>query len=847
MKMVGKPWEGLGRVHLRELSTNGREYLGEKKLKGEHLVELSEILLERNRWLLEDDIEEGEWMENRGEKQFTPPPKRGVGEGSAIRFIVKSSFRYNWVYVVRLSDKDLSSRDWKFARLMKQSEIQFTERNLMKIVGDLGSLGSWRQAMSVVEWVYSRDEYKHRKSRFVYTKLLAVLGKARRSSEALHIFNLMQLALNVEKIQEDCHIYPDMAAYHSIAVTLGQAGLVRELMTIIENMKRKPSKRVKNMARRDWDPCIEPDVVVFNAVLNACVPSHQWKGVSWVFQQMRKSCLKPNGATFGLAMEVMLQSGKYDLVHMFFEKMRRTGIALTALTYKVLVRSFWEEGKMNEAVEAVRDMERRGVVGTASVYYELACCLCKDGRWQKALAENRDKMFVAEQCSKRFVLLLPLDYVPHVRGNILDVDRFLVWTAGIGVTVEKLKKLPLTKPLEVAFTGMIMSCMDGGHVDGCISIFKHMNEHCSPNIGAINAMLKVYGRNDMFTKAKELFEETTKMDMAEQAYLVPDAYTYSSMLEASAVAHQWDYVEYVYKEMTLRGYQIDQKKHAWIVVEASRHGKGHLVEHAFDLTLEAGEIPHPSFFIEMVCQAVAEYNYKRATNLVNSMACASFQVSESQWTDALTRSRDRINRDALSKLLNIIQKDVVMEANAASFIKSLESLCGLNHQYGFSGFTALPTVKAEKLTADDNWGMLSSKIKVHSSEKVEGNSSIAMESSNDYGATFESRSANDSSNDLDIRLVDSNEDTDTDMRWHFGYTNDNEASNLSTVSVDDSNVKSLSLQNSQDSDLEETLNSLMGQDGNAGVPSASEILEAWKESRHKDGIFFPFQTMRNCN
>jgi len=40
-------------------------------------------------------------------------------------------------------------------------------------------------------------------------------------------------------------------------------------------------------------------------VLNACVPSKQWKGVSWVFKQLRKSGLKPNGATYGLAMEVI--------------------------------------------------------------------------------------------------------------------------------------------------------------------------------------------------------------------------------------------------------------------------------------------------------------------------------------------------------------------------------------------------------------------------------------------------------------------------------------------------------------------------------------------------------------
>lgn len=39
-------------------------------------------------------------------------------------------------------------------------------------------------------------------------------------------------------------------------------------------------------------------------VLNACVPTQQWKGVSWVFEQLRKCGLKPNGATYGLAMEV---------------------------------------------------------------------------------------------------------------------------------------------------------------------------------------------------------------------------------------------------------------------------------------------------------------------------------------------------------------------------------------------------------------------------------------------------------------------------------------------------------------------------------------------------------------
>lgn len=66
-------------------------------------------------------------------------------------------------------------------------------------------------------------------------------------------------------IQGDGRLYPDMAAYHSIAVTLGQAGLVKELISIMECMRLKPSKTLK-AGRRNWDPTLEPDMVIYNAV-----------------------------------------------------------------------------------------------------------------------------------------------------------------------------------------------------------------------------------------------------------------------------------------------------------------------------------------------------------------------------------------------------------------------------------------------------------------------------------------------------------------------------------------------------------------------------------------------------
>lgn len=143
-----------------------------------------------------------------------------------------------------------------------------------------------------------------------------------------------------------------------------------------------------------------------------------------------------------------------------------------------------------------------------------------------------------------------------------------------------MKRLSHAKPLEVTFTGMIMSSMDGGHIADCISIFEHMKSLCVPNIGTINTMLKVYGRSDMFSKAKELFEDVKRRNSDSYTSqngggtaLIPDEYTFSSMLEASASALQWEYFEYVYREMALSGYQLDQSKHASLLVEASKAGK----------------------------------------------------------------------------------------------------------------------------------------------------------------------------------------------------------------------------------------------------------------------------------
>ncbi|KAG1366927.1 pentatricopeptide repeat-containing protein, chloroplastic [Cocos nucifera] len=753
LALAGKPWERLDKVDLRGLMSL-KEECGEERLKVEHLEELKEMLAKRNgerfRWLLDDDVEEVAGVVDERERKLVPS-RQNLGDEEKIQLLIK-----------RLSSTDLSMQDWKFSRLMKQSGLFFTEMCLLKILEGLGALGNWRQALFVVEWVYNQRHYKHRKSSHMINK------------EGYIMENLMGSIPH-----EDGQIYPDMAAYHSIAVTLGQAGLLNELMTIVECMRQKPSKRINNMKHGDWDPCLEPDIVIYNA----------WKGVFWVMEQIRFSGLKPIGATYGLAMEVMLRAGKHDFVHNFFKKMQKNGLPPKAATYKVLVRTLWEEGKVDEAVEAVRDMEKRGVVGAPSVYYELACCLCNNGRWKDAIIE-----------------------------------------------VEKLTSLPLTKPLEVAFTGMILSSLDGGYINDCISIFEHMKDHCAPNIGTVNAMLKVYGHSDMFAKAKELFEATKttvssfKSCTGNDSSLELDAYSYSSMLEVSASAQQWEYFEYVYKEMALRGYQLDQRKHAWLLVEASRAGKWHLLEHAFDTVLEAGEIPRVSLFTEMTCQTIAQQNFKRTVSLINGMAHASLRVSEIQWLKLFQINMDRFSNDELDDLLNHLSGcDLVKEEPVPNFLKALQSLCGMRLLKDTTVVTDTSDVSAVTPTITGN------EKDDNSCDEIQAHIPGKMLMDDDGSPLWSQEDSLMSERHLDRTEGSSSIGVSLQERV-------NNVASSSFVGNEGKELHSVFHGYSETPITDAALDSLTAHTGRpfSELPSAYEILETWKQDRMKDGIF-PFQ------
>lgn len=511
----------------------------------------------------------------------------------------------------KLNATDVNMPEWKFSKMLHSAQIKFSDHTILRVVQILGALGNWKRVLQVVQWLHSRERFKSYKSRYIYTTVLDVLGKAKRPVEALNIFYAMRQELSS---------YPDLAAYHCIAVTLGQAGLMKELFDVIDCMRAAPEKKFKLGPLQKWDPRLEPDLVVYNAVLNACVQRKQWEGAFWVLQQLKQQGIKLSNTTYGLVMEVMFACGKYNLVHEFFRKVEKSSIP-GALNYKVLVNTLWKEGRIDEAVLAVKDMERRGIVGSASLYYDLARCLCSAGRCQEALLQ-----------------------------------------------VNKICKVA-KKPLVVTYTGLIQACLDSGSIKNGRYIFNQMHKFCSPNIVTCNIMLKSYIEHGMFEEAKDLFEKildgshhiTSKTDLSRK--VVPDKFTFNTMMEACAKTKNWDDFESVYQQMLHHGYHFDARRHLHIVLDAFRAGKGQVLETTWEHLIHFGRAPPPPIIKERFCIKLME------DELIEAISCIGIHqeiemdaFSKKSWLNLLKSKSNCLKRNTIFMLSHKL-RDLIAETD----------------------------------------------------------------------------------------------------------------------------------------------------------------------------------------
>ncbi|WVZ01699.1 hypothetical protein V8G54_022505 [Vigna mungo] len=506
-----------------------------------------------------------------------------------------------------LNGADINLPEWIFSKMIRSARLKFSDYSITRIITILGKLGNWQRVIQVIEWLQKRERFKSTKLRNIYTAALVALGKSRRPVEALNIFHAMQQQMSS---------YPDLVAYQSIAVTLGQAGHMKELFDVIDIMRSPPKKKFKTGVFKSWDPRLEPDIVVYHSVLNACVKQKQWEGAFWVLQQLKKQGQQPSATTYGLVMEVMLSCGKYNLVHEFFRKLQKSFVP-NSLTYRVLVNTLWKEGKSDEAILAVQEMENRGIVGSASLYYDLARCLCAAGRSHEALKQ-----------------------------------------------IDKICKVA-NKPLVVTYTGLMQASLDSGNIQDGAYIFEKMKEVCAPNLVTYNILLKSYLEHGMFQEAKALFEQMSENanclrgNTDYKMLVVPDTYTFNTMLDACVSEQRWDYFDHVYQKMLYHGYHFNPKRHLQMILDASRAGKERPLEITWKHLTDMDRTIPTSLIKERFCSKLEREDYLSAlTCMTSNLPKESQPFSKSSWLKLLKNNSHRFQKETIVRLMNEASKMV---------------------------------------------------------------------------------------------------------------------------------------------------------------------------------------------
>ncbi|GJP70688.1 hypothetical protein CLOP_g1600, partial [Closterium sp. NIES-67] len=257
--------------------------------------------------------------------------------------------------VERLEGTPLSASPRHVSRAVRSAGVRLSPRRVALAARLLASKGSWRRALLLVHWAARRDQ--SRVDRKVLTSLIAALGW-RYPDAVLQVMRMMM---------SQPATWPDLPAYRAAAVALGRAGYLQELLQMMQELREGPARtnraepletvgsggdgddgdgnsraangpsdRPRNQgsssnSRSSW---LAPDVVVYNALLNACGAKRQWKGVQWALQQMRHEGVTPDSATFGLAIQAMSLCSQTHYALQLLADMEAAGFSPTTRTYR---------------------------------------------------------------------------------------------------------------------------------------------------------------------------------------------------------------------------------------------------------------------------------------------------------------------------------------------------------------------------------------------------------------------------------------------------------------------------------------------------------------------------------
>merc|ERR1719229_630228 len=128
---------------------------------------------------------------------------------------------------------------------------------------------------------------------------------------------------------------------------------------------------------------VEPNVVSFSAMIDACAKIGDANRAKYWHQRMVAHGVKPNAHSFSTVINACAKSGELKAAWEQFEEMESAGITGDVVVYSSLVDAYGVAGELELAKDVFNRMKARGVAPNVVAYASLARPFAHKGNWQE--------------------------------------------------------------------------------------------------------------------------------------------------------------------------------------------------------------------------------------------------------------------------------------------------------------------------------------------------------------------------------------------------------------------------------------------------------------------------------
>ncbi|KAL2613475.1 hypothetical protein R1flu_025167 [Riccia fluitans] len=351
------------------------------------------------------------------------------------------SRRYNAVSRGTVKTNSSSSTRGLTCRFIPYSEVARVVHAVLQIVGEQGYLEC---ALEVVRWMERQGWCKL--DPHLYTTIIDTLGEAGCLELAEKIFNSL----------DDSSVEKDVALFNAMINARGKAGQIDSLEDLFESMK-------KGLQR--------PDLVTYNTVMNSYVKGGMGLGtVVSVFKDMYTQGIEPDIISFNILLEACVAGGHVREAQKVFENLKKRALKPTVVTYTTLINVYASAGHRGDALLLLSEMLAHNCLPNAVTFSSLITACARDGVYDEA-----EKLF---QVMKEF----------NVEPNIITYNAMidLYKKSGDFASARRLyeeMKLAGLEPTSVTLASLMSAYKTAGVYDEVFAIYDEAkvramcNEH----------------------------------------------------------------------------------------------------------------------------------------------------------------------------------------------------------------------------------------------------------------------------------------------------------------------------------------------------------------------------------